>query len=383
MHGSHTPPNAPPGEAQDTSPEALIEPFEDAVIGRASLSDAFDAFARRCGGSGALMFSAVDQRPGLIGGGFAQAMQRAYQTMNWKSADVLTPTVSGLPRNAVVFAQDFLTPHMIDSSRFFTEFLAGFDMKYGAGWIFDLDGEPWAMAIARSAAQGKFTEADRARVTSVAPRVSRCLILLNQSSATRAQGAREALDSRDRPYVIYDHMGRVTHISSRAVSMLNHEALTLRDGKLFSCQSEANERLQNISLAARYGAAGIENLGIPAPEEFFISRGDVGPAMVTIVRLRAPPLDALPGPQILVRLSDFEHHPTPRAEPMRALYGLSPREIEIAQHIAVGKDPAKIAEDLNLKASYVRQVVKSIGAKTGRNRIGDLVALLARLPDTR
>jgi len=363
------------------TPDDLIRQFEDAAVGRTSLSDAFDALARLGGGSGAMMFSTEEMRPGLIGGAFAPEMQRAYQTLNWKSSDVLTPTVRGMPRDAVVFIQDFLTPQIIESSRFFTEFLAAFDVKYGAGWIFDLDGEPWALTIMRSAAQGVFGEADRALLTAIAPRVSRCLALLNQSSAARARGMREALDSRDRPYVIYNHVGMVTHVSPRARSMLDHDALCIRDGKLFSALPDANERLQNISVAARNGAAGMKNLQLPQAREFFIPRGGVGPVMVTPLRVRAPPLDALPGPQIVVRLSDLQNHPTPRAEPMRALYGLSPREIEIAQRIAVGGDPARIAEALGLQTSYVRQVVKSILSKTGRNRIGELVALLARLPD--
>jgi len=363
------------------SPDALIAQFEDAAIGRLTPTGAFDGLAALAGGSTALMFSLVEGRPGILGGTVAPEVQRIYQQQNWKSSDVLTARVRALPTDIVLFAQDFLSAHLIETSPFFQDYLAAFDILWGAGWVFDLDDERWGMAIARSRAQGPFDPADKDLLTRAAPRITRCLALLNAVSHAHAQGACDALDTRDRPYVVIDHMGLVSRVSPRAAAIFDDDALCVRESRLFSNDAAANDKLQTIALCARYGAEGAVNLQAPAPEEFFIPRSEKTPLLVTPLRLRAPPLDVLPGSQIVLRLSDFAHHPTPRAAPLKALFGLSPREIEIAQRIAAGDEPAVIAAALGLQTSSVRQVVKSILAKTGLHRFGQLVALFSRLPD--
>lgn len=365
----------------DVAPDAHITQFENAVIGRTDLPAAFDGLAAIAGGSAALMFSLVDGRPGIVGGAIAPTLQKIYQLQNWKSSDVLTARVRALPADVVLFAQDFLPLTLIETSAFFQNYLAQFDILWGAGWVFDLGEERWAFAIARSRAQGPFEPDDRDLLTRVAPRMTRCLLLLNAVSQAHAQGACDALDVRDRPYVTIDHRGLVSRISPRAEAILKDDALCVRDLRLVSSNADANEKLQNIALCAKYGAEGAANAGASPPEEFFIPRVGRAPVMITPLRLRPTPLDVLPGVQFLLRISDFAQHPTPRAKPLKALFNLSPREIEIAQRIAAGEDPVVIAESLGLKTSSVRQVIKSIFAKTGLHRFGQLVALLSRLPD--
>jgi len=364
-----------------TMANGLCAQFEDAALARARLADAFDALATLAGGTTALMFSLLDGRPGIIGGAVASELQSVYHQQNWKSSDVLTARVRALAPDVVLFAQDFLPAQLIESSAFFQTYLAAFDILWGAGWVFDLDDERWALAIARSRTQGPFHPEDKDLLSRAAPRITRCLALLNANAHAHAKGVCDALDTRGRPYIVLDHMGLVSHVSARALSILDNDALCLRESRLVSSDPAANDILQSISTSAKFGALGAVNVATAPLAEFFIKRTDRSPVMLSPVRLRAPPLDVLPGAQILLRLSDLEHHPTPRAEPLKALFGLSPREIEIAQRIAVGEEPATIAAALGLQTSSVRQVVKSILVKTGRRRFGQLVALFSRLPD--
>jgi DNA-binding CsgD family transcriptional regulator len=83
---------------------------------------------------------------------------------------------------------------------------------------------------------------------------------------------------------------------------------------------------------------------------------------------------------MLVSLTDFAASRRPRGSLLKELYGLSAAEARVAQRLAEGEAPNDIAEPLGLRPSSVRQVVKSILAKTDTHRQSQLTALLCRFP---
>lgn len=362
--------------------EALITRFEDAAVGGADLTAAFDALARAAGGSAAILFCPGEGRAGITGSAVAEALQRAYVELNWRASDLLTVSARGLTADAVVFTQDFLPRQLVELSPFFTDFLDRFDMMWAAGWAFEIEGELWCLGVTRGKAQGPFEDADRALLQAVAPRISRAVRLLNRAVSMFGRGICASLDVRQRPYVIIDHQGQVERASPSAEPILEDGVLSVRGGRLVSTDAETNEHLETIALCARVGVRGAQNLGLSPPTEFIAPRVEGRPIIVTTHRMRARvPYDILPGGQYVLRLVDVNHQPMAREQPIGLLFDLSPREIEIAQHLSRGDDAAAAAQALGLKASYVRQVVKSVMGKAGLKRVHQLIALLARFPD--
>lgn len=361
--------------------EALVERFEDAAAGRADLTDAFDALAAAAGASAAILFCPGEGRAGITGSAGAEAVQRAYLEANWRESDLLTVSARALQADTVVFTQDFLPRELVETSPFFTDFLQRFDMMWAAGWPFFIHGELWCLGVTRGLARGPFEDADRTLLQAVAPRISRALCVLTRIADMFGQGICASLDVRRRPYVVIDHLGQVGRVSPSAAPILA-DVLSVRGGRLVSTDAATNEFLETIAVCARVGVHGAENLGLAPPGEFVAPRREGRPIIITAHRMRErTPYDILPGGQYLLRLVDVSLQPMARAHPIALLFGLSPREIEIAQHLSRGDDAAAAARALGLRPSYVRQVIKSVMGKAGVKRVHQLIALLARFPD--
>jgi len=79
-------------------------------------------------------------------------------------------------------------------------------------------------------------------------------------------------------------------------------------------------------------------------------------------------------------VTDLDAGRAPPAGRLRSAFGLTPAEARLASHLAAGQDLSSAAEACGLMRETARGYLKSVFAKTGTSRQGELVALLARLP---
>jgi DNA-binding CsgD family transcriptional regulator len=71
-------------------------------------------------------------------------------------------------------------------------------------------------------------------------------------------------------------------------------------------------------------------------------------------------------------------------EQLRRLYGLTPKEAQVASRLVSGMSPAEIRDDLGVTIHTVRGHLKQLFAKTGTHRQAELVrVLLTGLADLR
>jgi DNA-binding CsgD family transcriptional regulator len=82
---------------------------------------------------------------------------------------------------------------------------------------------------------------------------------------------------------------------------------------------------------------------------------------------------------VLILLTDLDHIPAPANHDLRQIFGLTPREAELAARIATGERLESIAEALSISREHARQRLKIIFEKTATHRQAELVALLSRL----
>jgi DNA-binding CsgD family transcriptional regulator len=83
---------------------------------------------------------------------------------------------------------------------------------------------------------------------------------------------------------------------------------------------------------------------------------------------------------VLVYLCDPEAVPASRSSALRRLYGLSPTECRLADHLAAGTELQAAAAHLRLTVQTARSHLKAIFRKTGTNRQATLVRLILGLP---
>jgi DNA-binding CsgD family transcriptional regulator len=61
------------------------------------------------------------------------------------------------------------------------------------------------------------------------------------------------------------------------------------------------------------------------------------------------------------------------------VFGLTPREAELAACLSAGETVEQAAETLNISPAHARQRLKVVLGKTNTHRQSELIALLARL----
>jgi len=91
-------------------------------------------------------------------------------------------------------------------------------------------------------------------------------------------------------------------------------------------------------------------------------------------------LDSFGQLSVLVFAVDLETKPRSRSSQMRALYGLTPTERQISDHLAAGKEIKEAAICVGVTLETARFHLKRIFAKTGTHRQVDLMRLMLSLP---
>jgi DNA-binding CsgD family transcriptional regulator len=65
---------------------------------------------------------------------------------------------------------------------------------------------------------------------------------------------------------------------------------------------------------------------------------------------------------------------------LQELYGLTPREADVANKLCEGKTVEQVADDLEMQYETARTHLRRILSKTGTSRQAEMIILLAKLP---
>lgn len=360
--------------------EAIIAVFDRVLLDPLSLEAAFTELPRVTNARAAFMYSLVPGRPGLVGDQTAADMQRLYAEQGWMGSDLFTALAPTLAMDEVHVSDAFLPEQTARTNRFFTGYLSRWDIFRGAGWWFDLDGEPWVFCLARTEAQGHFTPDEIAALNGARARINWSFSALNKLAAGRTAAICDTLDMMAAPYVLLDHRGGVARVTESAAAMFDDD-FGVQDTVLRASDARANELLQHVSVMARCGALGADIANIAPPHTIVIPRRDHRqPVVARPLRLRRAWYDVLPGAQIVLRLDDLDLSTLPSGDLLEAIFALTPREIEVARCIAGGHSSKAICAQLKLTRMYLQNLLSGIYLKTNTHSRQELVALLARVP---
>ncbi|MSO75674.1 MAG: helix-turn-helix transcriptional regulator [Alphaproteobacteria bacterium] len=83
---------------------------------------------------------------------------------------------------------------------------------------------------------------------------------------------------------------------------------------------------------------------------------------------------------VLILISDPDREKSGIARDLRALYGLTPAEADVAVALAEGKTLDRVAEERGVSRETVRFQLKAIYAKTGTSRQAELARLVLTAP---
>lgn len=296
------------------------------------------------------------------GSDMALAFEQTHAADNpWRPAD----EGKGPPVGSVVVPDDFLPFTQLRRTRFWSDFLRPMDADHGAGVIgLRTADQVLSMTVLRSSRRGAYDAQERAWLARLAPHWTNACRLRNRlvPADAASQDAARAFDALGNAAFLLDEQGQCVRWNPSA------EAL-LREGTLV--------RLRGRRLVAACPADGLAFVPTAGPVVLRNRGGSVGG------HASAHPLPGH-GPLGAARTVVFvDAVRTARPGDVRAalavLYGLTPREAELATHLADGISLADAAEVMGITDGAARTRLKVIFGKTGVRTQGALIAMVGSL----
>jgi DNA-binding CsgD family transcriptional regulator len=358
---------------------AILDDIYDAVVDDEALARLPAALARKIG-SRSCLIQLLDPGGRLVNlefNYFSPANMKEYRQKELYKFDTwakigMSPGVFGFTVNVdqYISDEDYLT------STCYNEIFRpwGDDTGKLIGFCRPLDDHILTVGLQRGLGDKAFEAGHLGRLRSISDHLSRAFAARQALARanSRALQLTAALDAPLIGIVRVDIRGRLVHANSAG-----QELLRLQDGFALVGQTVA---VQTPAVQPRFAEA------IRAAAQ---RSGNQGDALLVPRPSGRPPWRVIVAPDeaqasghatLLVESSGGEGGL--RAH-LTALYGLTQAESEVAVLLAEGFAPAEIADQRSVSIETVRNQIKALLQKTGANRIGGLIALLARTVRTR
>jgi len=261
---------------------------------------------------------------------------------------------------------------------FYAELLPRYGLKYYLGGTLFRDGSAAAnLALQRTPSQGHVGEREIVLYGRLLPHLSRAVRMGLRLGALDARNAsfEDALDRLPAGVVLLDDVGRPLFVNRAASAILDANDGLRCDGDGLHAARPADDTVLQRAIAAACGRDG----GARDPGGIFAVPRPSGrrPCGVTIMPVpRTAAMFAVHRPAALVFVSNPEAGHVIPADPLRRLWGLTPREAAVAQALASGATVAEAAAALGMAERTFRVHLASVFRKTDTHRQSELVRLL-------
>ena len=286
--------------------------------------------------------------------------------VNWRVA--ATGVVAPM---AVAWERDYDDVRPRLTTRIYDDFADSYDIPYGCQTeLVSRSGVMIGLAVLRSRADGPSTEAARALMGEVAPHVRDAVMLammLEEQGPRLVAGALEAMSITA---FVCDIQGDVRAMTASA------EALVGQAGPLGVAQSRLTGAAPGDGAALDRALAVAVSTGVGAT---LVVGRPAAPLMVSIVALPKRAWNFRFAPAALAIVRAPRAGGTLAAELLRALYGLTQSEAEVACAFLDGRSRDAIARERQVSLATVQSQMKAIFQKVGVNREADLAIRLASL----
>lgn len=293
----------------------------------------------------------------------------AYYANGWHLSDVRAERGLALAlRRGHVTDYDIMDAQELRTHPFYAEFILPAGLQWFAATAIRVGGKVWAFALQRAAGQDPFQGHELRRLAELRTPLRLALRRAHALAYRRVETLEDVYSATTHGFLTLDPMGRVNSLNQAAETLLS-EAGMLRNGQLMA-EAEPGATALRLLLDAALGRASM----LPPPLQIAPSRG---PRLV---------IDAIPMPRdfntlltgavaiVTVRPSMEETH----SAVLQGAFGLTGRELQIAEMLALGRDLSEIAQALGLSVATVRQHLKAAFRKTNTHRQAELVTLMAK-----
>lgn len=288
------------------------------------------------------------------------------------------------------FSDRIINDREFERTEFCVDFFEPNEMFYSVGIRLAADNMPPAnLSCQRAREAGAFGGHADLVLRTLRPHLQQALLLRKRLSElhSEAAGLRTIVDSYHHAVMGIDAQERVTFASAAAEALLRAgTGVCLRDGRLM-CVYPRYDSLLQVMLrgaarltAAETGATELMLTQSKGEQAMRIPLPDGQEVCVSVTPYRSYDLAPSPGAVALVFLSHTARRSGSRTVVLKALYGLTPTELRVAECLVDGLDAAELAVKLRLTRETVRYYVKQILQKTNTRRQQDCIRLILSLP---
>jgi DNA-binding CsgD family transcriptional regulator len=299
-----------------------------------------------------------------------------YVAEGWLRHDIRAEKgFSRAVRTGFAVDQDYIAPEEMRRHPLYADLLASGGLQWSLAIAFAVKDRPWVASIQGSPARGPFGPADVKVALGMRGRVALAATAAAALGDRRIESVRDVLTEAGRGVVAVGVGGQIAWLNEPADEMLRDAELA-RYGKLRSKHDFVGTRLADmIDAAALYRWSG--GLRLPGPVTVPGRGGRV--YSVNAIPMPRDFQALLSGVQVLVTIYEVAPAAGGLAERLRERFQLTPKQIELAEHLAAGRSLRQAADAMGIVGDTARDHLKQIFSKTGTNRQATLVALLAKL----
>ncbi|MER8822622.1 helix-turn-helix transcriptional regulator [Mesorhizobium sp. M0991] len=356
--------------------DALSNAFVEAAVDPARWDAAMDVAAKATRSFGAMLFDIKGHLPSIPRSREMGPSFEAYVRDGWIERDERYSLAPLMVRRGVVSELDVLTPEEIAKRPYYQEFLAPFGLRWYAGVKVSAGDELWCLSIQRSIQQGPFSTSEMRLLAELSKRLGSAAALARMLSFARAEGALDAFNVSGTPAVLLDRNAEVILVNEAADTLIRRD-LRLRGRHLASVNRNATDDLERaLHALLRNSTPAAMMAPVPLP------RISGRPLLAYPLRLPRITSNALASCQAVIVLVDPDVCAQPPEVALRACFGLTSAEAKLAHRMSSGEGLEAAAERLRISYETARNQLKAIFAKTDTHRQAELVALLARLPNS-
>lgn len=299
---------------------------------------------------------------------------QSYHETGWLQRDPRARAFPMLMGGAAVTDFDLFDLREIERNEFYAEFLRSHDLKWFASAGYAVDDTFWAVSVHRAPNGPPFSADEVAMLRDVMEPFQLATRRTKALGQVRTDSIDGFLTSARRAVAILGWSGQIIRMSDEAETLLRRHQL-IRQGRLHA-RDEATQR--HIDLLVARGLAHGHDSSKPLPPPLVVRDADGG----LVLDLVPTPRDfasLLSGAAALFTVHEVSPPEVKREQDFQALYGLTPREVQLCKRLVSGEPLARIADEMGITVETARQYLKSAFSKTGTSRQTELVLLLFSL----
>ena len=353
------------------SEENVLSGLYDAAAGSGTWQGAMDGLCRHVGSFGAVAFSVQEPGQAIPMTQSLDECFEAYIRGGWNLRDDRFRGIPLLKHKRLYVESDFTSPDEMKSWPFYQEFLASFDLRWGAVLGLNVEDKLWVLSFQRTIGEGPFVADEQNQIALLAPHISRAVMLHTLNERARCQGLLEGLEAVHCAGFLVDTHGHVSQMNASAQSLMGH-GLTVADGHLISPDQDGMRNLAALIHSAVTEKAERD----VTPHCVVLRRDNRHPLVARVIPLRREARAMFSGGSAIVLVTVPEHRTQTAEEIIRKVFQLTHAETRVALLLAEGKSLPHCSEALGYTIGSVQQLVKRILAKTGTHRQSELSSLL-------